>query len=308
MDGTDDTATDDTSDAAEIAPAKRKRGKRGPHAEQGVKVRERKGAWWLFVDFKGQRRARRIGAGPAGKKLALQAMIQVRSKLALGDLSMFQKTAPAAPVAAVPTFADVAAEWLQKYPALHPLKPTTLENYRSAVERHLLPFFGTLAITGVTPTKIEDFIEAKRASGGSCRWQGKGLSDVTLRAILEPLKMILHRARKRELISENPLDVVDWTSQRRPDNADPFASAELRRILEAAPSVSPAFAVMLRFWAQTGARAGEVFGLQQHDLNFDKGTVLIRRTLTRGRLGSPKTGDVVPLAEVLEHLRRRGRP
>jgi len=42
-----------------------------------VKVRERKGAWWLFVDYKGRRKARRVGVGKEGKKAAQTAAEQI---------------------------------------------------------------------------------------------------------------------------------------------------------------------------------------------------------------------------------------
>ena len=36
----------------------------------GVKVKTWKGAWWLFIDHEGQRKARRVGVGKPGKKAA----------------------------------------------------------------------------------------------------------------------------------------------------------------------------------------------------------------------------------------------
>ena len=38
-------------------------------------------------------------------------------------------------------------------------------------------------------------------------------------------------------------------------------------------------------------RAGEVCGLQWHDLDLDQGTVRVRRTFSHGRLGPTKTGQ-----------------
>jgi integrase len=249
----------------------------------GVKVKSWKGAWYIFVNHQRKRVARRCSS----KKAALIAADQIDAKLKLGDLSVLTKKVF---TPSIPAFAEVAEEWLQKYPALHAIRPSTLENYRSTTARHLLPFFGSTPITAITPSTIEDFIEAKRASGGSVRWAGKPISDSTLRTYLEPLKMILKRARRRELILANPFDLVEWRSQQRVENADPFASHELRRILEAAPhAVSPAFATMLRLWAQSGMRAGEVYGLQQHDMNYNAGTALVRRTWSRQRLGPTKT-------------------
>jgi hypothetical protein len=44
-----------------------------------------------------------------------------------------------------------------------------MDNCRSFIETHLLPFFRDRPITAVTPGIFEDFIEAKRAPGGSGR-------------------------------------------------------------------------------------------------------------------------------------------
>ena len=250
----------------------------------GVKVKEWKGAWYIFVNYQRKRVARRCSS----KKAALIAADQIDARLKLGDLSVLTKHVATPKVS--PTFAEVAEEWLQKYPALHAIRASTMENYRSTVNRHLLPFFGAMDISTVTTSVIEDFIEAKRASGGSVRWEGKPLRDSTLRTYLEPLKMILKRARRRELIPANPFDLVEWRTHQRVENADPFTSHELRRILEATShAVSAPFAAMVRLWVQSGMRAGEVYGLQQQDLNYDAGTALVRRTWSRQRLGPTKT-------------------
>ena len=46
---------------------------------------------------------------------------------------------------------------------------------------------------------------------------------------------------------------------------------------------------MLRLWAQSGCRAGEVSGLQWQDLDLQAGLIKVRRTWTRQRLGPTKT-------------------
>ena len=39
----------------------------------GVQVKAWKGAWWIFVDHKGQRKAKRIGTGKEGHRAAIAA-------------------------------------------------------------------------------------------------------------------------------------------------------------------------------------------------------------------------------------------
>jgi hypothetical protein len=107
----------------------------------GVKVRERDGAWWLFIDHHGQRKAKRVGEGKAGKKAAELAATKLAFRLADGGPLVLDSATPAP----VPTFAAMAEEWLQKYPALHAIRPGTLDNYRSFTDRHLIPALASIS-------------------------------------------------------------------------------------------------------------------------------------------------------------------
>ena len=54
----------------------------------GVQVKEWKGAWWIFVNHKGQRKAKRVGEGKAWHRAALTAAEKIQARLVLGDLSL----------------------------------------------------------------------------------------------------------------------------------------------------------------------------------------------------------------------------
>src|SRR2546427_12263113 len=104
----------------------------------GVKVKALKGAWWLFIDHQGKRKAKRIGVGKDGKDLAKETAKTLEARLTLGDLAIVAQDS------AVSTFATVAEAWLKKYPTRRAIRPSTIENYSSFTKRHLLPFFGAL--------------------------------------------------------------------------------------------------------------------------------------------------------------------
>ena len=252
-----------------------------------VKVRERDGAWWVFIDYKGRRKAKRVGVGKPGKKAAKLAATKIAARLADGGPITLD---PPSPTPEAPTFAAIAEEWLHKHPALHAIRPGTLDNYRSFTMRHLVPALGHLPITDVSATVIEDFIEAKRLPGGSIRFKGKSLSDASLRTGLLALRLILQRAVRTKRIPANPLHEVEWRGMPRMENVDPFTGAELRAILVAAAERDADLATLLRVWAQSGMRAGEVCGLQWQDLDVAAGIALVRRTWSRQRLGPTKTG------------------
>ena len=271
----------------------------------GVKVREWKGAWWLFVDHQGRRKAKRVGTGTAGRKAANTAAEKIAAKLALGDLSVMEPE----PVKTPPTsFATLYEDWLQKYPALHAIRHGTLVGYRSFAEQHLVPFFGQKAVTVITSRLIEDFIEAKRAPGGSVRRVGKPLADGSLRTGLLTLRLILQRGVRLGLIPANPMNDVEWRGMPHMEQVDPFAGRELRAILAAAERLQPEFATLLRLWMQSGMRAGEVAGLQWQDVDLTTGLVKVRRTWSRQRLGQRRRVSSVtcPCCTRLRTTRRNG--
>ena len=54
----------------------------------GVRGREKikgSGEWWVFVNYRGRRRAKRVGVGRPGKKAAELAALKISARLAEGD-------------------------------------------------------------------------------------------------------------------------------------------------------------------------------------------------------------------------------
>jgi hypothetical protein len=39
-----------------------------------VRVKAWKGAWWVFINHQGWRKAKRVGQGPAGRKAAVRSL------------------------------------------------------------------------------------------------------------------------------------------------------------------------------------------------------------------------------------------
>ena len=226
----------------------------------GVKVRERNGAWWLFIDHQGKRKAKRVGEGKQGKKAAELAAAKIAARLAEGGAIGLDspKSAPA------PTFAVLAEEWLRIHPLTAGISLTTTEDYRSLVIHHLVPFFGSTPVSELDYAAIERFIVAKRAPGGSRRWNDRALGVGRLRNALKVLRLILARAvTVYKILPANPAAGRWRLGGYAEESADPFTGAELQAILTHAKDAGgERFATMLRLWAQTGMRLGEVSALQ----------------------------------------------
>lgn len=116
----------------------------------GVKVKERDGAWWIYINHQGKRKAKRIGEGDAGKKAAKAAAEKIQAKLALGDVGIFESTTPAK---VAPTFETLAWEWERLTSPRW--KQGTVITYEGAIRHRLVPAFGRLPVNQITEGLIE---------------------------------------------------------------------------------------------------------------------------------------------------------
>jgi len=247
----------------------------------GVTFREKpkgSGCWWVFIHHAGQRRARRVGTGKHGKRLAEAVAIKIKARLLDGDVSDLAALPPPQPKAM--TFAQVAEAWGPWYQGLYPTRFNTRRNHDSAIRAHLIPHFGAWPITVVTRAEVQKFIAVKRGQ----------VADAALRTYLVTLRLVLDYAVERGDIAANPMRGGRlWRPEQNGDEPDPFDQEELVAIVGAAEGLSPSFGLMIRAWAQSGMRSGELRGLRRGDLDPLRGEVKVERTLTHGRLGPAKT-------------------
>jgi len=247
----------------------------------GVTVREKpagSAVWWVFIHHAGQRRARRVGTGKRGKQLAEAVAIKIQARLLDGDVS--DLAAPPPPQPKAMTFAQVAEAWGPWYQGLYPTRFNTRRNYGSALRAHLIPHFGAWPITAVTRAEVQKLIAVKRGR----------VVDATLRTYLVTLRLVLDYAVERGDIAANPMRGGRlWRPEQKGDEPDPFDQEELAAIVASAEDLSPLFGLMIRAWAQSGVRSGELRGLRRGDLDPLRGEVKVERTLTHGRLGPAKT-------------------
>jgi len=177
----------------------------------GVTVKERDddpGAWWLYVNYQGRRKAKRVGVGPRAKKAADLAAVQIRARLAQGDLSIFTEV----PLPPRLTFEQYARKWLAETIMPH-RKTRTADYYQQVLETHLLPTFGQTALADIKPAHVRSFI-AEKVGGKLCeKHQGvtagcatcvRALAKNTVKNAVATLRAILYQAQVDELIPSNP--------------------------------------------------------------------------------------------------------
>jgi integrase len=182
------------------------------------------------------------------------------------------------------TFADASAEYLSYVEHDRGVKPSTLRGYRSSIEAHLMPAFGSLAIEDVTTAEIERWMADFR---GSVRTRNK---------LLIQLHGILGRARKAYGLSGNAAAEVERFPQRRSGDIDVFSPEEVWALVRAASSDQDGALFLTA--AFTGLRMGELLALRWRDVDFAGRTVRVRASYYAGALTTPKSGKAraVPMA------------
>jgi integrase len=182
------------------------------------------------------------------------------------------------------TFADAAAEYLRYVEHDRERKPSTVRGYRSAIDAHLLPAFGPMAIEDVTTESIERWIAG---FGGSVQTRNK---------LLIQLHGILGRARKAYGLPGNAAAEVEKFAQKRSGEIEVFSPEEVWALVRAAESERDGALFLTA--AFTGLRMGELLALRWRDVDFPGSIVRVRASYYLGQLTTQKSGKVrsVPMA------------
>ena len=174
------------------------------------------------------------------------------------------------PVAQPPSevFGAILDEWLAMRE--RPLSPSTIEGYLGDIRRYIRPNLGHVLVTSLTPRDLDRFYLAM---------QERGLGSGSIARLPSIIRSALDQARRWGLVAQNVAN--DASPPRRPAARVPAVAPQtVAAILEAADDW---FEVLFRVAAVTGARRGEVVGLQWRDIDFAQATITIRRSVVRSK-------------------------
>jgi Phage integrase, N-terminal SAM-like domain len=142
----------------------------------GVTVRlwkGQRGVYGVFLNHRGQRKAKKIG----DKRAAEAVASQLRTALAAGQFAL-PTSQPEL------TFTALAEEWLETYPVTNSIGANTVENYTSVVRAHLIPHFQRCAVHTIDHAMVERFVILKRKAGGRASPTARPLGDGSLKGVL----------------------------------------------------------------------------------------------------------------------------
>ncbi len=186
------------------------------------------------------------------------------------------------------TFADAVEEYLRWLRDDRERKPSTLRDYRSIINAHLLPTFCSERLEDITTDQVERW-SAQLANTGA-------MTNRTRLKILTVMHGVMKRATRVWKLPRNPVSDVEKPIQRRSTAIDVFSPEEIMALVRNADSEQDA-AIYLTA-AFTGLRRGELVALRWRDIDFPRCHIRVTASYGEGGLTTPKSGKErsVPMA------------
>lgn len=232
------------------------------------------------------------------------------------------------------TFREVAELWFES----RNLRPKTAQSYRTILEQRIYPAFGDRAVGSITTMDLVSWItqlstegkhighnnkpanpespraqrEARRRERAGKTPTGKPLAPGTVHNAVRVMRQVLDAAVRARYLRGNPahgLTRADLPKAQRDATTTAYLSAaQVERLAVAMEDVSgnPALALLVRFAAQTGMRAGECCGLRWENVDLLRGRITVAESISTVKNGDwcvvpPKNGKsrIVPMPPAL---------
>lgn len=201
--------------------------------------------------------------------------------------------------------------------AEYTVKRSTYNHYYSMAKAHISPYFGTYLCELMTPLDIEEFAIEKLKNG---RADGKGaLAPKSVKDLLSVLRMILKYGVDRDLL---PFNILNFSAPKiYQEPVQIFEKEEIDILKKKSIENDEIYTIGVYISLYTGLRLGEVCALQWQDVDLERQTVTVSKTMIRLKdletgatevcVEKPKTlssNRVIPIPDVLVNVLRKYKP
>ncbi|UNL85724.1 tyrosine-type recombinase/integrase [Priestia koreensis] len=145
----------------------------------------------------------------------------------------------------------------------------TADTYQSFIVNRIVPSLGTIALSALSPLNLQSYVNTLKE---------EGLASSTVKKIYNIIKGALDYALNMELLHSNPIKKVQLPKDKKKEMSV-WSVEEIKSFLTIAKKDRLYMAFHLAI--TTGMRRGEILGLRWKDIDFDRGILYVRQTLSK---------------------------
>jgi integrase len=183
----------------------------------------------------------------------------------VAEIGAIDHTGPAA------TFGDLLDRWLAKATVLKGLSPTTVREHSRTIKQTIKPTLGDVELRRLDGKVLDDFYAALRT-------RERPLSASSVRRVHAVISAALGQAVKWGELATNPADRASPPAVRQAPKVAPTPD-DVQAMIATAEKDDPDLATLIALAAVTGARRGELLGLRWGDVDLDRATLTIERSV-----------------------------
>ena len=188
------------------------------------------------------------------------------------------------------TLGEWMDKWLEEY-MIFTLRESTINGYRNMIEHQIKRFIGDKQLAYLTTADLQKFYNKIKKDGRAIEHpiHGKELSNSMVRKVHMILHQALNVAVRERLIVRNPT-LGTTLPKKTHTEKQVLCDSQLERFMEAI-KVDKYWYDFFYLEIMTGMRRGEICGIKWSDIDFNAGTLSIRRTVMNKRGGGVSIGD-----------------
>lgn len=178
----------------------------------------------------------------------------------------------------------------RKYSEIY-LKEKSHLKTANRVEKHLgviNEFFGDIQIDQLKRSDVKEWIQI----------QLENVVPKTVSNYLTSVRGVIDIAIDKEVIKHNVATGIKLPTHYSKD-IEPFSEQEVRLLFDHANEF---FLLYLALGFYTGMRTGEMLGLMYSDIDFDKKVIYVKRSISEGKVTTPKTRSSIREVPILDDL------
>ncbi len=171
-----------------------------------------------------------------------------------------------------------AANFWFEHVVKHKVKPTTISDDRSILDRHIIPGIGRIYLKDLNGFKLETFY-TKCLEKDNGRGKNQKLSVKTVKNIYKVVNRLLKYLLKKNIIPLNYNEQVDNIPKYEAPEPVVLTQEEGSRLFRICEQGNTMMDIMIIFFMWTGIRLGEGLGLQWSKIDFFNNRVRIDQQL-----------------------------